>query len=418
MVRKSLVWLHRWTGLLMAGFLIVEGLTGALLVYRVPLERWLAPQLFAVARPGIAQLPLAELATRAERSLPQARIAYFWLEERQAIVRVLPRVDQSTGKAYELDFDHLYLDPWSGRELGRRREGDLSQGMINLVPFIYQIHMSLAAGELGALALGVVALAWTIDCFVGFYLTLPVARTRFLRRWRPAWRIKLPASGVRSNFDLHRAGGLWLLPLLFVFGWSSVMFNLQRVYQPVTRALLDYQDDMELVGKFHLRRNSSPRLGWSAAQSAGQRLLAQQALSHGFSVGRPYGMAYIEEWGVYTYSAMSSANVQAHGWGTSVWIDGNSGALISTDFPQRQHSGNTVETWLRALHFADLRDSALYRVTVFVVGLATVMLSVTGVYLWWKKRKARLHRPSLRRARSAEALLGERGGWLNRPGQT
>ena len=408
MVRKSLVWLHRWTGLLMAGFLIVEGLTGALLVYRVSLERWLAPQLFAVARPGIAQLPLAELATRAERSLPQARIAYFWLEERQAIVRVLPRVDQSTGKAYELDFDHLYLDPWSGRELGRRREGDLSQGMINLVPFIYQIHMSLAAGELGALALGVVALAWTIDCFVGFYLTLPVARTRFLRRWRPAWRIKLPASGVRSNFDLHRAGGLWLLPLLFVFGWSSVMFNLQRVYQPVTRALLDYQDDMELVGKFHLRRNSSPRLGWSAAQSAGQRLLAQQALSHGFSVGRPYGMAYIEEWGVYTYSAMSSANVQAHGWGTSVWIDGNSGALISTDFPQRQHSGNTVETWLRALHFADLRDSALYRVTVFVVGLATVMLSVTGVYLWWKKRKARLHRPSLRRARSAEALLSER----------
>ena len=35
-----------------------------------------------------------------------------------------------------------------------------------------------------------------------------------------------------------------------------------------------------------------------------------------------------------------------------------------------------------------------YRIFVCVLGLVITMLSVTGVYIWWKKRKARLHRQS------------------------
>jgi len=385
-----MVWLHRWTGLVMAGFLILEGATGALLAFRVPLERVFAPQLFAAPRPGFAPLGLGELAERAQRRLPDARIAYFWLEDRRAILRVVPRPDDATGEPRRVGFDHVFLDPWTGAELGRRQEGDLSQGAINLVPFIYALHMNLAAGEGGMLVLGVVALAWTLDCLVGFYLTLPVTRTRMLRRWAPAWRLKSSARAVRVHFDLHRAGGLWLWPLLFVFGWSSVMFNLPQVYAPVTRALFDLQDDMDMPRRFHLHRNPAPRLSWTQAQRVGEALLAGEAQRHGFTLNRPYGMAYIEDWGIYTYTAASSADVQAHAWSTSVSIDGDSGAWIATELPRGQHAGNTVGTWLRALHFADLQDSTAYRIAVAALGGATMVLSVTGIYIWHRKRRARL----------------------------
>ena len=45
--RPSWVWLHRWVGLAMAGFLVVVGLTGSLLAFDHELERVFAPQLFA-----------------------------------------------------------------------------------------------------------------------------------------------------------------------------------------------------------------------------------------------------------------------------------------------------------------------------------------------------------------------------------
>jgi len=209
MARAQFVWLHRWVGLLMAGFLLLEGITGSLLAYRRSLEELVAPQLFIAHRPDSPPLPLATLAERAEVLAPEARVGYFWVDDRQAVMRMLPRIKPSVAGSAPLAYDHLFLDPWTGRELGRRRDGDLSQGRLNLVPFIYQLHMNLALGEAGTLVLGIVALAWTLDCFTGFYLTLPLTVSGFLRRWKPA-------SGERNSGELRHPPRQWSLALAFV----------------------------------------------------------------------------------------------------------------------------------------------------------------------------------------------------------
>lgn len=389
MARKFLVWLHRWTGLLIAGFLVVEGVTGGILAFRESLDRLSAPQLYATPQPGVSTLGLAALARHAEALAPRARLGYFSIEDRQAVMHMLPRT-RGLGDAPDvLGFDRLYLDPWTGDELGRRLDGDISQGWINLIPFIYRVHMTLAAGNTGVWVLGLVALAWTVDSFVGLYLTLPLTLARFLHHWKLAWLIKWRASAVRVNFDLHRAGGLWLWPLLFVFGWSSVMFNLNSVYEPVMGALFDYRSGMDDVRTLHLSANPTPRLNWDAAQTVGEHLMAIEAAQRGFRVERPYGMAYIQEFGVYTYAVATNVNIQHSAWSTSLWLDGNTGALVKIDLPRGQHAGNTVGNWLRALHFADLRDLLAYRVLVCTLGLMLTMLSITGVYIWVKKCRAR-----------------------------
>ena len=235
--------------------------------------------------------------------------------------------------------------------------------------------------------LGIVALVWTLDCFVGFYLTLPRGQGGFWKRWKYAWQVKWRASGFRINFDLHRAGGLWFWVLLFVFAWSSVMLSLRPVYDRVTKAVFDYRTDDEIISSVTLKEPlDNPKLGWREAQTLGERAMAQIAAQHGFKVTRPYGMAYIPEFGVYTYAVRGSNDIRGEGWDTSIWVDGNTGGLRDVSLPFGQHAGNTVSTVLWGLHYGDIRNFLPYRILVAFFGLVLTVISGTGVYIWWKKR--------------------------------
>ncbi len=390
MVRHFFVFIHRWAGLLMTVFLILVGLTGSLLAFKSDLERLICPRIYATPRPGVPPLDLATLAERAEGLVPQGRVVTVYLvESDQALVVFDPREDPATGKPYELDFGQLFVDPWSGEELGRRQFGDLSQGLINLLPFIWTLHYTLALGAPGLWVLGIVALVWTIDCFIGFYLTLPVSSGAFWRRWKPAWLVKRKAGAYRLNFDLHRAGGLWVWLMLLVFAWSSVMLNLPSVYDWVTGAVFDYRSLPEENTATSPPPNEIPRLDFRTALSTGERLMAEQATKYGFSVQREV-MLY-RMGGVYSYFVKSSRDIRDKAGLTYITFDADMGALISLELPTGEHSGNTITYWLRALHMADVFGLP-YRIFVCVLGLIITMLSVTGVYIWWKKRKARLHR--------------------------
>lgn len=157
--------------------------------------------------------------------LPHAEVTSVYLDSTgAAIIGFDPLVAPATGKPYELGFNQLFIDSGTGKERGRLTVGGLPTGWDNLMPFIYHLHFNLSLGEIGGWVLGICALIWTLDCFVGFYLTLPARRRQaaassdrpktgetrktWWQRWQPAWAIKWRASALRVNFDLHRAGGL------------------------------------------------------------------------------------------------------------------------------------------------------------------------------------------------------------------
>jgi uncharacterized iron-regulated membrane protein len=390
--RAFFVWLHRWVGLLMTVFLIIVGLTGSLLAFNGQMEKFISPQLFA-AKPAADAQPLdfASLAEKAEEAEPQAHVAYFSVGPEQAVMHVHARMNAVTGKPYEIGFNQMFLDPWTGKELGRRLNGDLSQGVINLMPFIYGLHMNLALGEWGAWVLGVVALAWTLDCIYSVFLTFPAVYSRFFSRWKPAWMVKWSASAYRLNFDLHRASGLWLWPLLFIFAWSSVMFNYSSVYDWITARLFDYQTVEQEFASFSQRKpNEHPRLNWREALHKAEETIRNVAAENDIEIKGATGFAYLAEMGAYSYDVKSSRDISDGGWGgLGVWIDGDTGELVKVFYPDGEHSGNTVTNWLRALHFANWHGWLAYRILVCVLGVVITMLSVTGVVIWLKKRNAR-----------------------------
>jgi uncharacterized iron-regulated membrane protein len=419
MVRRILTWLHRWAGLAMTIFLVIVGLTGSLLAFYSELDHLIAPQIYATPQPAAIRLGPATLAERAEALVPEARTTSVWLwYPDQVLVAMTGRDEPSTGKPAELGFEQLLLDPGTGQELGRRNWGDLSQGTINLMPFVYKLHYALALGMPGVWVLGIVALAWTLDCFIGFYLTLPAGRHGFWRRWKPAWLVKGSAGAFRLNFDLHRASGLWLWIVLLGFAWSSVYMNLwDTVYTWATRAVMEYHTPWTDLGELPQPREV-PRLGWREAQAVGDRLLVEEGARRGFTVEAPVGLSYEPDKGLYQYRVRSSKDVEDHRGNTRVFFDGASGALTLLLLPTGQYAGNTFTSWIYALHMANMFGLP-WRIFACALGLGIVVLSVTGVYIWWKKRSARRSSQASRnrRAASEAAIVAKAPAVVERPGR-
>ena len=406
--RQFWVILHRWAGLTIALFLAVAGATGALLAFADELEPFAAPAVFRVAPPAPGEKPLDpfDLRERVLARYPGAVITRLPLnaEEHRSLGLGLQRSDPVTGtlQPYAKDWDEVFVNPYSGEETGRRLWGEIGQGTVNLFPFLYRLHYELALGDWGRLAFGIAALIWTVDCFVGFYLTFPVrirrnagaARARmpgWFERWKPAWRVRWGSAAHKFTFDLHRAGGLWIWPLLLVFAWSGVAFNLPQAYDPVMRQI-GYQPITEGIIP-PPTGEGGPGKDLHAAAIHGRKLAERTAKSANVAIDAsgPAAIAYYPQYGAYLYRFTSEASV-SRSYGDSIVIfSALTGEPLKTVLPRRENAGTALNAWLEALHLAAIWGLP-YKIVVGLVGLMVTMLSVTGVLIWTKKRSARLTR--------------------------
>jgi uncharacterized iron-regulated membrane protein len=416
MTRSFWVWLHRWTGLAVAGFLAIVGLTGSVLAFKDDLDLWLNPDLLRVApRDGPMLDPLL-LREKAEALVPRYRVdgAPLHLEAGHSYAAGLaPRMKAQAAKdivaspeflAGVFDDDAarmLYLDPYTGEKLGERKLGEVSLSRKNIVWFLYRLHMTLALPEgyvgLGARALGVVALLWTIDCFVSFYLTFPMrlvrsaaTRKSWLSRWKPAWLIKWSGGAYRVNFDIHRAFGLWTWAMLFVFAWSSVAFNLNEVYAPVTNALFGAPPEPMPEPLPRTTALENPRLAWFEARERGRELLEDEARTSRASVKRETILVIDRNSGRYTMCADMSKGTDEQP--SCVEFDADTGERAQHAAPAMTEAkrplSETITWWVTSLHMARVFGLPM-RIFVCAMGFVIVALSATGVYIWLRKRAAR-----------------------------
>ena len=106
-------------------------------------------------------------------------------------------------------------------------------------------------------------------------------------------------------------------------------------------------------------------------------------------------MQYIGYAGRYNYAVLTD-RAFPRDQRLTVFFDSDTGEFAGLFQTSAPHMGETITNWLEALHMIrDPVDYLAYRIFVAVIGLVIVMLSVTGVYIWWKKRPF----PSLDRVR-------------------
>lgn len=389
---------HRYVGLAMALFLIVAGLTGSLLAFQHELDEWLNPSLLRVPPPaGGRPLDSLELLERLQSQLPSgAHTTYVSLEHREGraasfFVQVPP---DRVGSAD----DNYFVDPYTGMVLGSRRWGEVTLAAKGVMPFMYRLHYSLALDRVGTLLFGVVALLWTVDCYVGAYLTFPPrrgdgaassTRSSWLSRWKSSWLLRT-SKLFSLVFTWHRASGLWVWGFLLVFAWSGVGLNLSEVYNPVMKTLFGMEESAYWKIPAVDKPKPTSALTWTEARERGRELMATRAQEQQFEVFDEKRLDYISAKDAYRYVVSSSRDVSERHARTTVWFDGSDGSFLGFDAPTGEVAGNTITTWLYALHFGSVRSLGMpYRIAVSVMGVAVALLSVTGVWVWWRKLKKR-----------------------------
>jgi len=393
--RNYLVFQHRWTGLLMTAFLAVVGLTGSILAFGPQLDRIINPQLHVKPQPGQKPLDFAALADKVEALTGKKAYVGDFTETPnpdQVWVHCSPHMDPKTGKPYDLGFNAICLNPYTGEELyrGIRHHTCDQLTRVRWEGWVLAVHETCFMIPYGGTIVGYVALVWTLDCFVGFYLTLPLGFSGFLRRWKPAWWVKWNSSPLRVNYDLHRAGGLWLWPLLFIFAWSGVMFNMRPTYESVMGVLFPCQTINDQLKTLHpVHATDHPKFNWRQILPVCENLTAEQAKLKGFSVVRPLGIGYSKSEGFYTYSFLTQEDLGGRTLGSFIEVDGDTGELQLLYTPRNLLLGDRIENWLYSLHWADFHDQVWFRTLVFVLGIAMVGFSVTGIYVWWEKEKTK-----------------------------
>lgn len=389
-MRAGLVLFHRYVGLAIAGFLMVASLSGSLIVFRAELDAWLNPELFRVPEHG-AMFGFGGVAQAVERFDPTVRpgtIVYARHPGESAQVVVVPKPD-----APSPGYNQLFVNPYDGAILGKRTYGAFGLDRAHLMPFLHRFHYTLMIpGNIGVVLLGLVALIWMFDCFVGFFLTLPKGRP-FWPKWRPAWGIKRKAGFYRVNLDLHRASGLWLWPILFLLAITSVAVGLEtEIFRPVLSALLPTSgeperpkgstpDGAEGLGfdEAVLKATTEARLrGWTG------KALVAYLISSNHVFGVRFG------------------DVRQPGFGPSVlFVDQGTGRILRADEAGSGLAGDKVSQLMLPTHTGRVAGLA-GRIIICVAGLVIAMLSITGIVVWWKKRAPRVARSrSYRMARQA-----------------
>jgi uncharacterized iron-regulated membrane protein len=314
------------------------------------------------------------------------------------------RVDPATGNMVEPGFNQIFLDPVSGAELGKREWGRVWPiTKETLVSFLYRLHYTLHIPAMwgidrwGVWLMGAIAMIWTLDSFVGFYLTLPARRrsapaagTSWWQRWRPAWKVRWRGGSSKLNFDLHRAFSLWTWLLLFILAFTAFSLNLyNEIFYPVLKTVSQVTpspfDGRTPAGRDH---PIEARIAYGdIVARAGAEALQRRWTEPAGSV------FYAKDFGIYGVSFFKPGDDHgAGGVGPAVlYYDGLDGRLLGE---RRPWKGTAADIFVQAqfpLHSGRILGLP-GRILISVMGIVVAMLSVTGVVIWWRKRAAQRRR--------------------------
>lgn len=396
--------LHRWCGLTIAVFLFCNGITGSVIAFEHELDEWMNPELFHTGHTR-EPLPLDTLIARIEAQASRLRVVQMPLDTLPGQAREL-HVEARTlpdGTKATVDFNRLFVDPASGRVLGTRQWGAWHWDRAHLMPWLNRVHRTLTLpGRTGHQLMGTIAIAWLCLSLSGLLLTFPARWNHFWSRWKPAWQVKGGTRGFRLMNDLHRAVGLWVLPVALCSAFTGVYLNLgNEVFKPIA----------SLFGPISLHPASTPR-PLNSNRPAASLLSPEQAMAvaHGLL---PDGTRNYEPWYIGHLASRGTYRVAFKEPGLreqafrvryeQVFIDDQTGRLLGRFGYLSGTAMDRFLAWMYPIHSGKSWGLA-GRLLICLGGLCVALLCATGLLRWMKRcsagghRQARCHTLTYRQA--------------------
>ncbi len=360
-LKSTIVKLHRWVGLFIAAFLILQAITGIIISFRDDLNGALYHTDIAASDTTATYEQILAAAKNHQPGTPVGKII----------------VPSRPGDAYLINYRPT---PHSLPTLAALSPHDatvIHSGSLVSFPVeaAFELHYRLLLGKPGQNLSGALAALFFGMLCSGLYLWWPKGP---LKR---GFQVKLSAARVRAIFDLHRvvsAGGSILLIIMAITGFLLAVPDVLGSKTSTTQTPLS---------------NAGP----TTAPPAPLDHIIANAQRH--AAGQtPRKIAFSKDGQLVTlvYSSIGgSANPRAT---DSVVTDATTGVILAVSRFEDSGTRQKGLSWALAFHTFDI-TGWLARPLSLIAGLLLAAISITGVWLWLLRRAAR--KPAIRRRPSA-----------------
>lgn len=355
-MRKIILNLHLYASLSVGVFVVLLGITGSIMAFEPELIRVFHPGLSYV-KPQSKALSLADISAAVTKAFPNGHIQGYVLST-------------SPDFSYQVATDQglVYLNQYSGEILGVQRAPGFVEGTLN---FIHQAHQRLAmtshpqAGEEIIKWVGVIMLFLLLS---GLYLWWPAKRIKVQRR----------ASSRRFWFDLHNTVGIFSLVFLLALTITGVVIGFEEKTTPwfyrmtATQPLLIYNRS----NRFEVTPAGTKPITPDQAVAIASTALPGAA---------PFMVNIPGPKGVYTIRSRYPED-RTTGGRSQVIVDQYSGKVLAAEGSRTAPAGSRLITANRAIHTGDIFGIPS-KAVMSLTSLMLVMQLVSGVLMWWKRKK-------------------------------
>jgi len=372
---KGLRWLlaeiHLWFGLILCAPLVLLGLSGSYLMYHDEIDALLLGGSTFELSNGPAR-PSSEIVAAAAESAPDGfSLRMLRMPESNgdpAVARVAP-----DGAGFrDPRVKSIAIDPATLEILG-----EVGGGRSALTGIMHDIHShALISGGIGRPIVGWLGVIMLFLCGSGLIIWWP----RPHKLWA-ALTIKRGARGLRLHRDLHGAIGFWTLTVFTIVSFTGVYIAFPNSVAGLMETVLMDEKSVSLTlpvepvdGLREMGLDAAVRLADDAVSGA-----EFVAAIMPFRPGQPLRVQY---------------NVPGASDGApkvTVMIDPWTQVITKIEDPRSLGRVDTAVAWQRPLH-AGRGLGPIWNGLVFVSGLLPLLFSITGISMWWIKRRARKKR--------------------------
>jgi uncharacterized iron-regulated membrane protein len=364
-LKTKLLPLHRWAGLVLGAFLLLQALTGTALVFRDEIERLIYPSM--VVKPGPARQPVEALLESVSRSLPDKEVTRVDFPEAPDLA-VLVRLKSKQGET------HLAaVDPYDARLV---RQGGLSAWPTEN---LFLLHDELWAGDVGQRFLGFAGTG-----LVFLLITGPILWWPGRKRVRRALSVTFSQGRDRGWRELHRSAGIFAGVILLVSASTGVM--------------MAWQETMRMAISVFAPMIEKPRPKVDVVLWADflpmDRLVAKAQADYGPT--RLQQLRFPGNGGRVVTVYLDSVDSGRPGASKQIWFNRYTGEDLGHYVPGSLPGGNELVDWLFPVHTGQFLGLA-GRLLILIGGCSLIGLALTGGWMWYSRkyrRRSRARRPA------------------------
>lgn len=366
-VRKSVLFVHLWLGLIIGIYFVVVGITGSILVFREDIEaHYLTPERAAATPPAsdAPRMPLSQIIGKLRAEFPDATEGDFSF--------INP--PKNAGGAYVMTLTvgkirkPSTINPYTGAVIRH------FEPAATWLHWVDDLHVDLLREAPGKIANGYLGLLAGILLFSGIWLWWPAN----LRQIKIRSTVKRGANAQRIIADLHNVMGIYpfLLLLVVTLTGSAIVF-----YKPLQKVVV------QVVGK-----PASQRPPVVTPPRDAQRLPIDQLLPAAEKIDPKSRFVFIQ------FPTKPNQPFKCHKRAdtgilpdTRIFIDPYNGQVLRVEREITDPLSRRIMRSMSGLHFGRW-GSWTIKILYALLGFIPLGLFVTGVLMWWRKKSAKMKR--------------------------